>query len=116
MSRTKKARMLGVVAAFATVLPAIVLSFWIALGTFWWCPLGGCPLATTQEQLALLTNVLGVSILMVIFSLVLQFLFLLIARTFFDKTTVVDAFLAVRLPFLGWYDDLMRKWIDLLWR
>jgi hypothetical protein len=91
MPFNKKARVLGFVAAFATGFPAIALSFWIALATFWWSPQGGCPLAMMQEGLALFTNVLGVSILLVVFSLVLQFPFMLIARLFCDKTIVTEA-------------------------
>src|SRR5262249_7695790 len=57
--------MLGLIAAIGTGLPAIALSFWIALSTFWWCPEGGCPLVTASEKLHLLANVGGVCVLLV---------------------------------------------------
>jgi hypothetical protein len=115
-SLSKRAQRLGLVAAFATVFPAIAISFWIAIATFWWCPQGGCPLITMHDRLELLTNVLGVSILIAQFSFGLQFPFLLLARLFYDKTTVAEAFLAVRVPFLSWYYLVIQKWINLLWR
>lgn len=61
-------------------------------------------------------NITGVATLIIAFSLVLQFPFVLIARMFCTKKTVEDTFLRVTLPMLGWYDNLMRKWVNLLWR
>ena len=107
---------LGLIAALTTVFPAIGIAFLIALNTFWWCPEGGCSLDAWADKLRLLGNVSGISILIVVFSLVLQFPFVLIARAFCTKETIVYTFLQTPFPLLGWYDKRMSKWINLLWR
>lgn len=110
-----KARRLGIIAAFATVLPAIAFAFIVALNSFWWCPEGGCSLAAWSDKGRLLGNIAGIATLIIAFSLVLQFPFVLIARIFCTKETVEYTFLRVTLPMLNWYDNLMRKWVNLLW-
>jgi hypothetical protein len=110
------AKTLGIVAAICTVFPAIAIAFVVALKTFWWCPQGGCSLATWTDTTRLFGNVSGVSTLMVFFCLALQFPFVLLARPFCSRDTLEEAFFGHSLPLLGWYDRLMRKWIDMLWR
>lgn len=116
IENNQKVRYLGTIAALATVLPAIALSFLVALKTFWWCPEGGCSLAVWTDKARFFENIVGVLVLFVVFSLALQFPFVLIARMFYPKKMIEDAFFRVAFPFLGWHDRLMRKWVDLLWR
>lgn len=116
MANLMRAQRLGIIAAFATVFPAIAFAFIVALNFFWWCPEGGCSLAAWSDKGRLLGNIAGVATLIIAFSLVLQFPVVLIARMFCTKETVEDTFLRVTLPMLGWYDNLMRKWVNLLWR
>lgn len=116
MEYGQKVRRLGAIAALVTVLPAIALSFFVALKTFWWCPEGGCSLAAWTDKVRAFENILGVLALLVVFSLALQFPFVLIARMFCPKKMIEDIFLRVTFPFLGWHDTLMRKWVNLLWR
>ena len=115
-AQSRPAQVLGVVAALCTVFPAIAISFVIALKTFWWCPQGGCSLASWTDKARLFGNVSGVAGLMVFFSLALQFPFVLLARPFCRRDTLEGAWGALSLPLLGWYDSLMRKWIEMLWR
>lgn len=112
----RRVHRLGMIAAFATVFPAIAFAFLVAIQSFWWCPEGGCSLAALPDKGRLLGNIVGVATLIVAFSLMLQFPFVLIARMFCSKKTIEDTFLRVSLPLLGWYDNLMRKWVNLLWR
>lgn len=107
---------LGVIAAIATVFPAIAFAFLVAIKFFWWCPEGGCSLEAWSDKGRALKSVAGVVTLIFAFSLVLQFPFVLIARVFCSKKTIEDTFLRVSFPMLGWYDNLMRKWVDFLWR
>lgn len=107
---------LGVIAAFSIVFPATAFAFLVALQLFWWCPEGGCPLVTWPEKARLLGNVLGLIALIIVFSLVFQFLFVLISRMFYAKKTVEGTFFRVSIPLFGWYEQLMRKWVNFLWR
>lgn len=115
-AQARSAQVLGTLAAVCTVFPAIALAFVIALGTFWWCPEGGCPLASWTDKATLLGNVSGLIVLMVFFSLILQFPFVLLARPFCSRSTVEETFLKHSFPMLGWYDALMRKWVGMLWQ
>ncbi|SRR6266851_4104013 len=110
------AKTLGIVAAICTVFPAIAISSVIALKTFWYCPQGGCSLASWTDKARLFGNVSGFSALIVFLSIALQFPFVLLARPFCSKDTLEEAFFGSSLPMLGWYDRLMRKWGDMLWR
>jgi len=115
-AQSRGARVLGTVAAICTVFPAIALAFLVALNTFWWCVEGGCSLAPWGAKLRLFVNVSGLAVLLVFFSLFLQFPFLLLARPFCSKGTVEECFLKYSLPWLEWHDALIRKWINVLWR
>lgn len=115
-AQSRGARVLGTVAAICTVFPAIALAFLVALNTFWWCVEGGCSLAPWGAKLRLFVNVSGLAVLLVFFSLFLQFPFLLLARPFCSKGTVEECFLKYPLPWLEWHDALIRKWINVLWR
>src|SRR2546422_2805796 len=108
------AQTLGTVAAMCRVFPAIAITVVVALKTFWWCPQGGCSLASWTDKARLFGNVSGVIALMVFFCLALQFPFVLLARPFCSRDTLEEAFLGHSLPLLGWYESLMRKWIDML--
>ena|SRR2546430_6812432 len=113
--QSRAAQVLGVLAAICTVFPAIAVAFLVALKTFWWCAEGGCSLASWPEKARLLTNVVGVSMLVAFFSLLFQFPFLLLARPFCNRSTVEEVFLKYSLPFLGWHDALVRRWVTMLW-
>jgi hypothetical protein len=115
-SQSRSAQVLGTVAAICTVLPAIALAGLIAFRTFWWCPEGGCPLASWTDKAMLLTNVSGLIVLIVFFSLILQFPFVFLARPFCSRSTAEEAFLQHAFPMLGWHDALMRKWVGMLWQ
>jgi hypothetical protein len=114
--QSRGARRLGTVAAICTVFPAIAIAVVVALNTFWWCPEGGCSLTSWTEKSKLLTNVMGLVVLMVFFSLFLQFPFVLLTRPFCRREIVEEAFLKHSLPWLAWHDALMRKWVAMLWR
>jgi len=110
------ARTLGTIAAVCTGFSAIALACLISFKTFWWCPQGGCSLASWTAKFRLLSNVSGLIVLMAFFALLLQFPFVLLARPCCDRSTVEEAFLAHPVRMLGWHDALMRKWVALLWR
>ena len=116
MANLMTAHRFGMIAALATVFPAIAIAFIVALNSFWWCPEGGCSIAAWSDKVRLLGNIAGVATLTVVFSLALQFPFVLIARMFCTKEMVEGTFLRITLPMLGWHDNLMRKWVNLLWR
>lgn len=115
-AQSRGAQLLGTLAAICTVFPAIALAFLVALDTFWWCPEGGCSLASWGARMRVLANVSGLVVLMILFSLLLQFPFLLLARPFCNRGTVEESFLRYSLPLLEWHDALVRKWINVLWR
>jgi hypothetical protein len=112
----RKVQYLGVIAAITTVFPAIAFAFLVALNFFWWCPEGGCSLAAWADKVRVLGNITGLLALILVFSLALQFPFVLITRMFCAKKTIEDTFLRVTFPLFGWYDLLMRKWVNFLWR
>jgi len=112
----KKEHALGTLAAIFTVGGAIATSFFIALRTFWWCPQGGCSLAGVDAKLQLLVNLLGVVFLLVVFTLLLLFPFVLLMRPFFSRITMERVLLGVHIPGLGWYDRPQLKWVALLYR
>lgn len=115
-AQSKNAQRLGYLAAISTVFPAIAISGFIAINTFWWCPEGGCSLGTWFAKGRALGNILGISSLVVAFSLALQFPFVMLLRAFCFKKTVEDSLFGVTIPLFGWHDKLMRKWINFLWR
>jgi len=114
-AQRKGAQRMGYLAAICTVFPAIAISGFIAINTFWWCPEGGCSLDTWSAKARAFGNILGLLSLIVAFSLVLQFPFVMFSRIFCSKKTVEDTFLGVSIPLFGWHDKLMRKWINYLW-
>jgi hypothetical protein len=111
-----KTTLLGLLATVFAGGIAIALAFTIAFQSFWWCPGGGCSLGTWSAKLHLLGNVLGVLALIVFFTLSLLFLFVLLIRPFVGRSTIEAMLFRVEIPVLGWYDQLMRKWVRLLWR
>jgi hypothetical protein len=115
-AQSRSAQVLGNFAAICTVLPAIAIAGVIAFRTFWWCPEGGCPLTLWTDKALLLANVSGLIVLVAFFSLVLQFPFVLLARPFCSRSTVEEAFLKHSFAALRWHDNLMRKWVTILWR
>src|SRR2546422_7428047 len=99
VAQSPGAQTLGTVAAICTVFPAIAIAGVVALKTFWWCPQGGCSLASWADNARLIGNVSGLMGLLVFFSLALQFPFLLLARPFCRRDTVEEAW-AESLPML----------------
>jgi hypothetical protein len=115
-NQSRSEHALGVVSMICTVFPAIGIAFFIALKTFWFCPEGGCSLESATAKLGLLINGLGVISLIVFFTLLLQFPFLLMARPFCSRKTVEKVYLSFSIQYFEWYDLLIRKWVSLLWR
>ena len=111
-----KTTLLGLLAAVFAGGIAIALAFTIAFRSFWWCYDGGCSLAAWSAKLHLLGNVMGVIALVAFFTLSFLFLFVLLIRPFVGRPTVEAMLFRVELPMLGWYDQLMHKWVRLLWR
>ena len=70
---------------------------------------------THADDLRLLLNGVGLIGLMVVFSLALQFPAVLICRLLCSKEMISDLMFGGHTPLLAWHDELMRKWIDLLW-
>jgi hypothetical protein len=112
---TGKENLVGSAAAVFSVGGAIALAFSVALDTFWWCPEGGCSLATWTAKWYLLLNGVGVLSLIALFTLLLLFVFVLLARPFVARDTMERVLLGVHIPGLGWYDKLQLKWVALLY-
>ena len=112
--RVNQEQLIGFLAAIFSAGGAIALTFSLALRTFWWCPEGGCSLAGADAKLNLLANVVGVILLLTAFSLLLLFVFVLLARPFVTRDCMERVLLNVHIPGFGWYDKLQLKWVALL--
>jgi hypothetical protein len=111
-----KEQLVGLLAGIFSGGGAIALTLPLAFRTFWWCPEGGCSLAGVQAKLSLLSNLIGVVLLLAAFSLLLLFVFVLLARPFVNRDVMERVLLGLHIPGLGWYDKLQLKWVALLYR
>jgi len=105
----------GVLAVVASFIGATAISFTAALKTFWWCPQGGCSLASHEAKLYLLGNVVGLCILFLGCAILLWFGSAAALRVFSSRAVAERVFLPAQQPTPAWYSNLMRKWLALLW-
>jgi len=105
---------IGILAAFFTVGPAIYLSFEFVESFIWSCSSEPCFFQSNTMQTQ--NRIGGVSILamMLVFSLAFQFLFIAALRPFLTRKRVECIFLRHSTPIVKWHDELLDRWITWL--
>jgi hypothetical protein len=111
----RTANIAGAATVVVTTLGSIGLAFWIAVNTFWWCPEGGCSLASAAAKVSLLTNVAGLVILFVTLGLGFWFGCAAILSLLCQKSVAEQVFLPSQRPLAAWYKSLMQAWLSRLW-
>lgn len=104
----------GIVAVVVTAIGSMCVAFWIAISTFWWCPEGGCSLASASAKLALLANVAGLRVLLVALTVGLWFGCAAIFVWFFQPSVAEQVFLSAERPLPAWYKNWLQSWLDMV--
>ena len=112
---TRKGWLFGAAFALGTVIPAGFLAIWAAFTIFNVPIQGGGSIVTPAEKLHFLGFGASMLLLLVVFSLAFQFPGVLICRLFCSRKLVADLMLDTSMPYLGWHDGLMLRWINFLW-